>query len=213
MLEALVSFFIELDEDKVVITIQRLIKAGIEKKKVVEALNEALDIIGKKYETGEYTLSDLMMAGILYEQVMEMDCIDISKSIEKSALKDGIIVIGTIESDMHDIGKSLFKSVASTSGFQVIDLGVNVKPEVFCQKIKELNPDIVGISAVLTGAISHLRKAVDAITQEGLRDQVKIIIGGSVVDAAVCRGLGADGFTDDAIQGVEICQKWMNSDG
>ena len=164
MLEALVSFFIELDEDKVVITIQRLIKAGIEKKKVVEALNEALDIIGKKYETGEYTLSDLMMAGILYEQVMEMDCIDISKSIEKSALKDGIIVIGTIESDMHDIGKSLFKSVASTS-------------------------------------------------QEGLRDQVKIIIGGSVVDAAVCREVGADGFTDDAIQGVEICQKWMNSDG
>ena len=77
MLEALVSFFIELDEDKVVITIQRLIKAGIEKKKVVEALNKALDIIGKKYETGEYTLSDLMMAGILYEQVMEMDCIDI----------------------------------------------------------------------------------------------------------------------------------------
>lgn len=213
MLEALVSFFIELDEDKVVITIQRLIKAGIEKKKVVEALNEALDIIGKKYETGEYTLSDLMMAGILYEQVMEMDCIDISKSIEKSALKDGIIVIGTIESDMHDIGKSLFKSVASTSGFQVIDLGVNVKPEVFCQKIKELNPDIVGISAVLTGAISHLRKAVDAITQEGLRDQVKIIIGGSVVDAAVCREVGADSFTDDAIQGVEICQKWMNSDG
>lgn len=91
MLEALVSFFIELDEDKVVITIQRLIKAGIEKKKVVEALNKALDIIGKKYETGEYTLSDLMMAGILYEQVMEMDCIDISKSIEKSALKNGMI--------------------------------------------------------------------------------------------------------------------------
>ena len=211
MLEALVSFFIELDEDKVVITIQRLIKAGIEKKKVVEALNKALDIIGKKYETGEYTLSDLMMAGILYEQVM--DCIDISKSIEKSALKNGMIVIGTIESDMHDIGKSLFKSVASTSGFQVIDLGVNVKPEVFCQKIKELNPDIVGISAVLTGAISHLRKAIDAITQQGLREQVKIIIGGSVVDAAVCKEVGADGFTDDAIQGVEICQKWMNSDG
>ncbi|WP_392885531.1 B12-binding domain-containing protein [Eubacterium limosum] len=213
MLEALVSFFIELDEDKVIITIQRLIKAGIEKKKVVEALNKALDIIGKKYETGEYTLSDLMMAGILYEQIMEMDCIDISKSIEKTALKNGMIVIGTIESDMHDIGKSLFKSVASTSGFKVVDLGVNVKPEIFCQKIKELNPDIVGISAVLTGAISHLRKAIDAITQEGLRDQVKIIIGGSVVDAAVCKEVGADGFTDDAIQGVEICQKWMNSDG
>ena len=114
---------------------------------------------------------------------------------------------------MHDIGKSLFKSVASTSGFKVVDLGVNVKPEIFCQKIKELNPDIVGISAVLTGAISHLRKAIDAITQEGLRDQVKIIIGGSVVDAAVCKEVGADGFTDDAIQGVEICQKWMNSDG
>lgn len=213
MLEALVSFFVELDEDKVIITIQRLIKAGIEKKKVVEALNKALDIIGKKYETGEYTLSDLMMAGILYEQIMEMDCIDISKSIEKTALKNGMIVIGTIESDMHDIGKSLFKSVASTSGFKVVDLGVNVKPEIFCQKIKELNPDIVGISAVLTGAISHLRKAIDAITQEGLRDQVKIIIGGSVVDATVCKEVGADGFTDDAIQGVEICQKWMNSDG
>ena len=213
MLEALVSFFVELDEDKVIITIQRLIKAGIEKKKVVEALNKALDIIGKKYETGEYTLSDLMMAGILYEQIMEMDCIDISKSIEKTALKNGMIVIGTIESDMHDIGKSLFKSVASTSGFKVVDLGVNVKPEIFCQKIKELNPDIVGISAVLTGAISHLRKAIDAITQEGLRDQVKIIIGGSVVDAAVRKEVGADGFTDDAIQGVEICQKWMNSDG
>ncbi len=209
MIDTLIDFFVNLDEERVVITIQRILKAGVDKKEVVKALNRALDIIGKKYEQGLYTLSDLMMAGILYEQVIGLECIANDSHIENQRSKDCTILLGTIEGDMHDIGKSLFKSVASTSGFNVIDLGVDVKPEDFCDNIRTFQPDIVGISVILTGAIPHLKIAVEAIKKEKRQNNLKIIIGGSVVDSAICQAVGADAFTDDAVKGIEICENWM----
>lgn len=209
MLDTLERYFIELDEDKVKITIQRLFKAGFDRNQVIAVLNRGLDVIGKKYETGEYTLSDLMMAGILYEDLMHMDCFDLSNTVDPLASPNKILLLGTIESDMHDIGKSLFKTVASSCGFEVVDLGIDVKPEAFCDKIEAIHPDILGISIILTGAIPYLRETVKMIEKRGLRDQIKIIIGGSIADEQLCRDIGADGYTNDAAEGVEICQKWI----
>lgn len=209
MIELLKSLFVALDEDKVMSLAQRCVKANINKYLVITALNDALKIIGEKFERGEYTLSDLMMAGIIYEEVMSISEFDLSKEIKRN-YNSGLIVLGTIESDMHDIGKSMFKNVAGASGFNVIDLGVNVSSEVFCEKIKKYKPDILGISAVLSTTIEFLYKTIEKIKQENLKDTLKIIIGGNMADDEICKLIGADACTNNALQGVEICKKWVS---
>ncbi len=211
MIDTIIDLFVNFDEERLLITIERALKAGIERNEIIKALNEALDMIEKKYEIEACTIADLMMASMLYERVIGMECI-IAQPQRINGKKQGVILLATIESDLHDIGKSLFKSIALATGFKVIDLGVNVKSEVICDKISEYKPDIVGISIILTSAVAHLRETIERMQTQGLRSQIKVIVGGSVVDASLCKNLGVDAFTDDAVKGIEICQDWMKCD-
>ena len=211
MVDLLKSVFVALDEERLMILIQRCLKAKVSKYDIIAALNEALGIIGTKFEQGEYTLSDLMMAGIMYEQITNMKEMDVLRDLGSFSVS-GTILLGTVQSDMHDIGKSMFRSAAGAFGFSVIDLGVDVSPEVFAERIRKYRPDILGISAVLTSALSYLKKTVDFLKEEGLRDSVKIIIGGNIADDTICSYIGADAYAVSAIDGVEICKKWVSRD-
>src|SRR5690606_7157804 len=112
--------------------------------------------------------------------------------------KIGKIVLGTVEGDLHDIGKNIFRNMAEAAGFDVYDLGIDQKPSAFVEKVKEVHPQIVGMSGVLTLALDSMEKTVQALAEAGLRDAVKVIIGGNPVTESACKKIGADAFTTSA---------------
>lgn len=210
MIELLKQLFVSLDEDKVINIALRCLSAGFTKNQIISALNNALEEIGIMYSDSIYTLSDLMMAGIMYEEIISRPEFDISCDIEKS-VSIGTIILGTIENDIHDIGKSIFKSASVAAGFEVVDAGVDVLPEVFCDFVKTYKPDILAISSILTTTIPHIQKTIDLLKKENLRDNTKIIIGGSIMTSDICDYVGADAFTTNALDGLEICKQWMDN--
>ena len=121
----------------------------------------------------------------------------------------GKVLIGTVEGDIHDIGKNIVVSVLEANGYDVIDLGVDVPPAKFVEAIKEHNPQVVGLSGLLTEAIGPRKETVDAIKDAGLRDKVKVIIGGGVVDEEISDYVGADGWANDVATGQRIIDKWV----
>ncbi len=209
MLNFLKEVFIELDEDRAIVIAQRCLVAGYNKQNVIKTLNEALTIIGRKYENREYMLSDLMMAGILYDQIINMSEFDLSHDIKKD-VASGMIILGTVESDIHDIGKSIFKNLAIASGFDVIDLGTDVSPKKFLENIIKYRPDILAISAILTTTIKYIKETTYLLTVNGIRDNIRVIVGGGFVNDTMRKFVGADAFSNDALNGVDICKEWVN---
>ncbi|MFW0968465.1 MAG: cobalamin B12-binding domain-containing protein [Thermacetogeniaceae bacterium] len=173
---------------------------------VINACQEGMAVVGEFFDKGEYFVGDLIFAGELLSNAMDR----IKPIIQgKSTKKIGTVVIGTVEGDLHDIGKNIFKSLAEAAGFDVFDLGINTPPQVFVEKVKEVEADIVGMSGVLTLATQAMKKTVDSLEEAGLRDKLKVIIGGNPVNSEVCRNVGADAFTTNAAEGVKICQGWV----
>ncbi len=173
---------------------------------VINACQEGMAVVGEFFDKGEYFVGDLIFAGELLSNAMDR----IKPIIQgKSTKKIGTVVIGTVEGDLHDIGKNIFKSLAEAAGFDVLDLGIDTPPQVFVEKVKEVEADIVGMSGVLTLATQAMKKTVDSLEEAGLRDKLKVIIGGNPVNSEVCRNVGADAFTTNAAEGVKICQGWV----
>ena len=165
MIQMIINAMVELDEDKLKRLIDRAIHLKTKRMDIMRAMDEALEAIGKRFECQEYTMSDLMMSGILYEEVLKMLDLYEPETNDQSepAKRIGTILIGTIEDDVHDIGKIIFKNSAITANFRVIDLGVDVKPELFFLRTKEIQPDILAISAILTSTRDHIVKTIDLL--------------------------------------------------
>jgi methanogenic corrinoid protein MtbC1 len=177
-----------------------------EAQKVVSACQEGMAKVGDLFESGEYFVGDLIFAGELLSE-----SIDILKPVigSGSSTKIGKMVIATVHGDLHDIGKNIFKSMSEAAGFEVFDLGIDQPVGAFVDKVKEVKPEIVGMSGVLTLALESMKDTVDALKEAGLRDSVKIIIGGNPVTKEACEHIGADAFTTNAAEGVKICQAWV----
>lgn len=199
----------ELDED----TLFKLLDEFIAEKpseddaaKVIQACQDGMGIVGDKFEKDEYFVGDLVYAGELLTKSVDTLKPVLSKTETK---KIGKIVLGTAQGDVHDIGKNIFKSMVEANGFEVYDLGVDQGGENFAKKIKEVAPDVVGISGLLTLSINSAKSVVDAIKAAGLRDEVKIIVGGNPMTKEACEHIGADAFTTNAAEGAKICQRWV----
>ena len=160
--------------------------------------------MGQRFEEGRFFVSDLMMAGEILKQIMV-----ILKPVfgENKMENKGTIVIGTVEGDVHDIGKNIISALLEAEGFNVIDLGVDQPPEEFITAIKENKPKIVALSGLLTEATESMKKTVEAIKGAGLRDQVKIVVGGGRTDEETKEYTGADEWSDDATSGVKKFKK------
>lgn len=199
----------KLDEPKVLQVISQLQASELSASDIntaIQAVQDGMSEVGKLFDTGEYFLAELVLAAELCKQVMEV----IRPYLKAStAEKIGKVVLGTAKDDIHDIGKDLVKDMLESVGFDVYDLGVDVPYDKFVNTIQEVAPDIVGISGLLTPVIESIKSTIEAIKEAGLRDQIKIIIGGSLMNENVKIRVGADAFTASAAEGIEICRKWV----
>ncbi|MGB9792929.1 MAG: cobalamin B12-binding domain-containing protein [Thermacetogeniaceae bacterium] len=209
----LIRYVEQLDEAKVLELAAELLDEGIDPLRLLELVNEGMKRVGKLYESRDYYIADLIMAGIIFRQVLSLD-----KMVEHFQARHGEkiigrVLVGTVAGDIHDIGKEIFRGLMEANGFEVIDLGVDVPSETFVKKAAELRPDIVGLSGVLTNTIDAMKEVVDALAEAGLRDSLKVIVGGSHLTAEACSYIGADAFAREASEGVKKCLEWISSEG
>ena len=174
----------------------------------LDACRAGLEIVGERFESQEYFLSDLIYAGELM-----FDAVAILKPAlsQVSGGKLGKIIICTVKGDLHDIGKNIVATMLEATGFEVIDLGVDVAPALIVETAKENDVKIIGLSAVLTMAIDSMKQTVDAFVDAGMRDQVKIIIGGNPVSESIREFTGADVWVHSPQEGVSICREWAQA--
>jgi len=187
--------------------VEKALKQGCPVAEIIEkGLKKGLDEVGARYEKGEYFLSELLYAGEIMTNLF-----DVLRPHMKSndLVQKGIILLGTVRGDMHDIGKNIFGMMAQFSGFKVHDLGVDVDPKVFVEETKKISADIVGMSTLLTSTLPEVQIVLDGLKETGMRDKVKVIIGGNAVTKAFAQEVGVDAAALDAIEGLEICKRWV----
>jgi 5-methyltetrahydrofolate--homocysteine methyltransferase len=197
-----------MQEDKALRLAQEMLKAGGDPQAVLDAGKEALAVIGSRYEQGEYFLPELIVGGEIFTQLAELVRPELAGATTEGEML-GTVVIGTVAGDIHDIGKDIVAFMLEVSNFQVYDLGVDVPAATFVEKIKEVEPEVVGMSGFLTLAFDQMKATVEAITEAGLRDNVKIMIGGAPMDDAAAQYIGADAFGSDAVAAVKLAQGWV----
>jgi len=203
--EAITEAIKELEEENVLQLVKEKLDGGKDPIKVLDALRMGMAEIGKGSGDTVF-LTDLIMAGEIFNEAME---ILMPKLVKGSTKSLGKVVIGTVEGDIHNIGKDITINFLKAEGFDVIDLGVDVPPQKFIDAIKEHDPPVVGMSGLLTLSIEPMKKAVEAIVAANLRDKVKVIIGGERTDEEVRKYVGADAWVNDAIDGVKIIKNWV----
>jgi 5-methyltetrahydrofolate--homocysteine methyltransferase len=166
-----------------------------------------MEIVGQRFEAGTYFLPELLMAGEMLTEITELVKPEMAKTQELQ--RHGKVLIGTVKGDIHDIGKNIVTFMLDASGFEVKDLGVDVPPEKFVEAIREFQPQVVGLSGFLTLAFDAMKGTIAAIQAAGLRDGVKIMIGGGPVSEDVRNYTGADAYGRDAMAGVSLAKQWL----
>jgi dimethylamine corrinoid protein len=172
----------------------------------IEAIQAGMDEVGRRFQEGDYFLAEMIFAAEVVKEAMPR-LVAALKAGERVAL--GRIVLGTVRGDLHDIGKNLVGVMLTAAGFEVVDLGIDVPPARFVKAIQEHRPQIVGLSGLLTLSVDAMKATVDAIREAGLRDQVKVVLGGNPVTEYIHQVVGSDGWTNNAAEGVAICKQWM----
>lgn len=206
MKEDLARALVEFKKDAVMGEIMKRLGNGEEPIRLIRELQEGMAMIGRKFESGDYFLSELLMSADLFAKAMQI----LEPKLQENPLDTiGTIVIGTPKGDIHDIGKNIFCTVAKGNGFEIIDLGVNVPPRRFVDAVAELKPQIVGFSALLTPSFEPMKSVVDLLVEQGLRERVKIIIGGGVTTETVKKFVGADAQTADVMDGIRLCKGFL----
>lgn len=208
----LVNAVIDLDENRSYSLVKKMVEEGTDPNKIIEILKKGVEEIGERFSRKEYFLTELVMAGEIFQQSAKI-LEPVFKSQNKGKKSAGTIVIGTVKGDVHDIGKNIFVTLLQVGGYDVYDLGVDIAPEKFLEKVKEKNANIVAYSGLLTIALESMKKTTELLKANGLRDKVKIIIGGLPVDELWMKEAGADAFTDNAFEGVRIINEWLKSGG
>lgn len=197
----------DLEEDAVLQLVEQRIQAGGDPLAIIAECNEGMREVGQRYEKGEYFVAGLIMSGEIFREVVEMVLPLLEQTSDGQV--HGRILVGTVSGDIHDIGKNIFGMLLSCHGFEVIDLGVDVPPDVFAARAVEVKPDIVGLSGLITAAYQAMKDTIAALRHEtqlhGLN--FPIIIGGGTIDEQVCRYVGADYWMSDAMAGVRLCEE------
>jgi corrinoid protein of di/trimethylamine methyltransferase len=206
----LTNSLVDGDPDATFEATKEALAAGIEPMAIIkEGLIPGMNIVGEKFSCGEYFLPDLIIAADGMQKAMtllEPELLKRQQAIESA----GTVLLGTVKGDIHEIGKSLVGTMLSANGFKVHDLGVDVPTETFVAKVQEMKPDILGLSALLTTTMVMQREVIKALAEAGIRDKVKVMVGGAPVTRSWAEEIGADGYAEDAMGAVQIARQLVS---
>jgi methanogenic corrinoid protein MtbC1 len=206
----LVEWLADMNEDDALALAKRmLLEEGKDAVRVLELCRKAMDIVGKRFEEGEYFLPELVLAGEMLETIGA-----IAKPLVRSAPGDlpakalAKVLIGTVHGDLHDIGKNIVSFMLDINGFEVKDIGIDVPVDKFIEEVNAFEPDVVGLSGFLTLAFDAMKETIEAFDRAGLRSRFKVMIGGGQIDETVRAYTGADAFGINAVEAVNLCRRW-----
>jgi trimethylamine corrinoid protein len=205
--EQLVAAIADMEEDKAYKLAETMLAAGEPPQSVLDGAREAMTVVGARFDKGEYYLPELIIAGEVMGKIGDLVKPRLAAQGARGAPL-GKVVIGTVAGDIHDLGKGIVSFMLDVNNYQVVDLGVDVPPAKFVEAIKEAKPQVVGMSGFLTLAFEQMKRTVEAIAAAGLRDQVKIMIGGAIMDDQAARFVGADAYGADAAAAVNLAKSW-----
>jgi 5-methyltetrahydrofolate--homocysteine methyltransferase len=203
LLAQITTSIVEGEPDETVEVTQQALEAGLEPMTIInEGLVPGMNTVGDKFQSGEYFLPHLIIAANGMQQAMGLLEPEL-RAREQAVEAAGMVVIGSVAGDIHEIGKSLVATMLSANGFEVYDLGVDVPTETFVAKVKETGANLLGLSALLTTTMTVQREVIEALEEAGIRDQVKVIIGGAPVSQKWADTIGADGYAEDAVGAIK----------
>ncbi|HPG01853.1 MAG TPA: cobalamin-dependent protein [Beijerinckiaceae bacterium] len=206
----LVGHLAEMEEDEGIdLAKKMLLEEGADPMRVLELCRAAMDIVGKKFEDGEYFLPELVLAGEMLDTIGAIAKPLIKNAPGEEPRKLGKVLIGTVHGDLHDIGKNIVSFMLDINGFEVKDIGIDVPAATFVSEIEAFKPDVVGLSGFLTLAFDSMKETIATIDKAGLRSDLKIMIGGGQIDETVRAYTGADAFGVNAVEAVSLCKGWM----
>ena len=188
-----------------------LLEEGADPLRVLELCRMAMDLVGKRFEEGEYFLPELVLAGEMLETIGAIAKPLIKHAPGEEPKKLGKVLIGTVHGDLHDIGKNIVSFMLDINGFEVKDIGIDVPVKKFIEEINAFQPDVVGLSGFLTLAFDSMKETISALEREGMRDKFKIMIGGGQIDETVRAYTGADAFGVNAVEAVNLCRGWTGA--
>jgi len=203
----LVKLLSDLKEPEALAFVEKSLAEGADPMDLLGQAKEAMNIVGQRFATEEYFIPDLVFSGEILKGIVNMLEPHLKKGEEEERL--GKVVIGTVAGDIHDIGKDLVVFMLDVNGFEVVDLGIDVPAQKFVDTIKETGSTVVGLSGFLTLAFQSMKDTVDAIKAAGLRDKVKIMIGGGQIDDQVKGFTKADAYGKDAVEAVQLAKGWI----
>ena len=208
ILHQYVDAVVDMDLEKAKKICEDAMAKGIHPFKIIqEGITKAASIISDKFEAEEFFIPELIMAGEIIKETMRILDPQIKESGDSKVL--GKVIIGTGKGDLHDIGKNIVKTFLKAEGFEVIDLGVDVDEDKVLEAIRNENPKILAISALISSTMPEVKKIMRALEEAKLRNQVKIIIGGAPITQEFVNDIGADAYAHNAIEGIKICKRWI----
>jgi len=197
----------DLKEQEVLAFVEKAMADGVDPLEIMDDAKEGMNIVGQRFSEDTYFIPDLIFSGEILRRIVEILEPHLKEKEEEERL--GKVIIGTVAGDIHDIGKDLVVFMLDVNGFEVIDLGIDVPVQKFVDTIKESGSKIVGLSGFLTLAFGSMKQTIEAIKDAGLRDDLKIMIGGGQIDEQVKVHTGADAFGRDAMAAVHLAKDWI----
>jgi 5-methyltetrahydrofolate--homocysteine methyltransferase len=207
MAKDLISTLADLKEKEALGIVQDRLGAGDDPLRILDDARRALEIVGKRFSDCEYFIPDLVYSGEILKEITDMVKPKLTKAAELKRL--GKVVVGTVAGDIHDIGKDIVVFMLDVNGFEVLDLGIDVPAQKFVDAIKNTGSRVVGLSGFLTLAFQSMKDTVETIKEAGLREGVKIMIGGGQIDDQVRSFTGADAYGKDAMEAVKLTKGWI----
>ncbi len=197
----------ELDEDRALQLVKEALEGDVAAGDILQACQEGMNQVGSRFECQDYFVSDLIMSGEIFKQIGAI--LEPHLKLGAAAYV-GKVVVGTVKGDIHDIGKDIVVNMLKSAGFEVLDLGVDVPAARFVDVLKESGATVLGLSGLLTLAFDSMKETVKAVAAAGMRDKVRIMVGGGPVDGNVCKAVGADAWGENAQQAVRLAKQWSD---
>ena len=211
MSEELREAFVNMREEESVRIAKDLLDQGTDPLEVLEDCRQAMKIVGDRFEADEYFIPELILAGEILRQISDLAKPLLTREIEPQ--RRGKIVFGTVEGDIHDIAKDIVVFMLEANGFEVFDLGIDVPPQRFVEAVTDTNAPVLGLSGFLHLASESMKRTVDALREAGLREEVKVMIGGGQINEFLREYTGADAWGNTAMQAVTLATEWTTDGG